>query len=119
MDEHRTAKYKRIFVRGGVRYSFFCDLSGALVCTTDIRAKDDIMDAWHSSGKQMFNLCHRCGRWVSDPMYNPETWECVQCSPWEEKPVFCPQCGKKVVKDGALCHRCHARLKYSEAVEWR
>ena len=117
MDEHRTAKYQKIFERGGVRYRFFCDLSGALVCTTGIQAKDDITDAWNKKGKPMFNLCQRCGRWISDPMYNPETLECVQCSPGEEEPIFCSHCGEKVADDGVFCHRCHARLKYRETEE--
>ncbi len=43
MDEHRTARYKRISEGGKVRYLFFCDLSGALVCTTDLHSEDDFL----------------------------------------------------------------------------
>ena len=119
MDEHRTAKHQKVFEKGGTRFLFFCDLSGSLVCTTDAQVNDDLTEAWNKQGKQMFNLCRRCGRWVSDPMYNPETLECVQCSPWEDKPLFCPHCGEKATDDGTFCRRCHARLRYSEALEWR
>lgn len=31
--------------------------------------------------RSRFNLCHKCGRWASDVMYNPNTLECVDCSP--------------------------------------
>jgi len=117
MNEHRTARYRKISEGGGIRYLFFCDLSGALVCTSDIQMKDDLMNAWNGSGKQLFNHCHQCGRWVSDPMYNAETLNCVCCSPWEEQPAFCPQCGEKVAGEDAFCHKCHARLKYREKEE--
>jgi len=112
MDDHKTARCRTIAESGGFRYQFFCDLSGALVCTTKLQKEDDPLRAWAETGKKLFSQCHRCGRWVSDPMYNAETWECVQCSPWEEKPAFCPQCGESVVDDEAFCHHCHARLRY-------
>ena len=112
MDDRKTARCRTITESGGFRYQFFCDLSGALVCTTKLQKEDDPLRAWTETGKKLFSQCHRCGRWVSDPMYNAETWECVQCSPWEEKPAFCPQCGESVVDDAAFCHHCHARLRY-------
>ena len=34
MGERRTVTYKIITDSGGNRYTFFCDLTGALVCTT-------------------------------------------------------------------------------------
>lgn len=118
VEEHRIAKYKRIIESGGFRYRFFCDLSGALVCISDLQTEDSPMQAWVKNGRAMFSQCHRCGRWVSDPMYNAETWQCVECSPWEEKPAFCPQCGEPVVDDDVFCHRCHARLRYRETEGW-
>ena len=117
MDEHRTARYRKVIESNGFRYQFLCDLSGALVSTTNLQKKDDPMQAWADAGRRMFSKCHRCGRWVSDPMYNAETWECVQCSPWEEQPAFCPQCGASVLEDEAFCHRCHARLRYHKTEE--
>ena len=33
-EKHKTAAYKIIPSQGGNRYSFFCELSGMLVCTT-------------------------------------------------------------------------------------
>ena len=117
MEGHRTSRYRRISGYGGFRYQFFCDLSGALVCTTKLQEADDPVQAWNREGRLRFSQCHRCGRWVSDPMYNAETWECVQCSPWEEKPAFCPQCGESVVDDDVFCHKCHSRLRYRETEE--
>ena len=35
-----------------------------------------------------FNPCGRCGRWVSDVMYNADVHECVACAPWENLPHF-------------------------------
>lgn len=32
---HKTARYKVIADSGGNRYSFFCDITGALLHTTD------------------------------------------------------------------------------------
>ncbi|MBQ2954915.1 MAG: hypothetical protein IJE08_00485 [Clostridia bacterium] len=117
MDGHKTARYRKISGYHGFRYQFFCDLSGALMCTTDFQKEDDPLQAWATKGRKLFSRCQKCGRWVSDPMYNAETLECVRCSPWEEQPAFCPQCGESVLEDRAFCHRCHARLKYRDKEE--
>ena len=118
MDGQRLATCRKLFEPGGVRYQFFCDLSGALVCTTALQPEDDPGQAWWREGRPMFSQCQRCGRWVSDPMYNAETMQCVQCSPWEEQPAFCPQCGKKVAEDATFCHCCRARLRYADEGEY-
>lgn len=70
--------------------------------------------AWRLEVREHFNLCHKCGKWVSDVMYNPNTLECVQCSPWEEKSAFCPRCGENVLNDNIFCHHCGGRLQYGE-----
>ena len=94
----------------------FRDLSGALGCTTKpVRAdtpEEELMLAWESEGRQQFNMCHRCGKWVSDAMYNSDVPECVECTPWEEEPEYCPRCGQKLSKPGKLCSRCGAPLRY-------
>jgi len=115
MNRHLTARCKAVQKGSATLYQFFCDLSGALVCT--VKAADNPEQAWQAEAKKHFSQCRRCGRWVSDPMYNAETWQCVQCSPWEEEPAFCPHCGEKVVDDEVFCHRCRARLKYRETEE--
>ena len=117
MDGQKTATCRKLFEPGGIRYQFFCDVSGALVCTTDVCTDDDPVRAWKDEAKKNFSRCQRCGRWVSDPMYNAETMKCVQCSPWEEQPAFCPQCGKKVAEDATFCHCCRARLRYASEEE--
>ena len=111
-----TASYKLIADAGGNRYQFFCDLSGALACTTEpIRTdtpEEALMIAWKREGRQHFNQCHKCGRWVSDVMYNADVMECVDCAPWENVPKFCPQCGKRLPSPERFCSKCGAKLLY-------
>lgn len=118
MEPHRMAAYRVIQDGGGLRFRFFCEASGAALCTTGIipaRPLDRALDyAWETEGRAHFNLCHRCGRWVADVMYNADTLECVDCSPWEEEPAFCPQCGARVASRDEFCGRCGARLRYGE-----
>lgn len=87
--ENKSAPYKIIFDAGGNRYRFFCERSGMAVCTTGpVRAdtpEQELRLAWESEGKKQFNYCHKCDRWVSDEMYNPDTLECILCSPHEKK----------------------------------
>lgn len=117
---HRTAAYRVLQDGGGMRFRFFCEVSGAAVCTTRIMPLQPVetarMKAWQTEGREHFSRCQRCGKWVADVMYNPNTLECVDCSPWEEKPAFCPQCGTDVRSDGLRCHRCGRRLQYER--EW-
>lgn len=116
MKGNPTARYKIISDTGGNRYQFFCDLSGALVCTTKpIRAdtpEQELLLAWESEGKREFNPCRKCGKWVSDVMYNADVLECVECAPWEDPPNFCPQCGKKLSAPERYCPKCGAKLLY-------
>ena len=116
MEKKSTASYKVLTEPNGNRYRFFCDLSGAIGCTTKpIHAEtpeEELRLAWESEGKQEFNLCHRCGRWVSDVMYNADVLECVMCSPWEEQPKYCRNCGQKLLHPGKNCTKCGAPLRY-------
>ena len=104
---NKTAKYKIIADSGGSRYRFFCDLSGMVLCTTQpVRAdtqEKELMLAWESEGKKHFNVCSKCGRHVSDTMYNADTGECVDCSVWEERPRFCAHCGKPIAAKEVYC----------------
>lgn len=120
MDESRTriARYKRLSGSDGNRYQFFCEVSGALVCTTDRILLDtperEVEFAWQSEGKKCFNRCQRCEKWVSDVAFNVETLECVECSPWEEEPAYCPHCGAKVSEEETFCPECGRRLRYGK-----
>ena len=93
MAEKLTATYKIISEKAGNRYQFFCDLSGALCCTTKPIKMDnpqkELEVAWNNEGKSMFNQCRKCGNWISDVMFNPDALECVGCSPWEK--IECDQ----------------------------
>lgn len=56
MEAQKTAAYKIISDAGGNRYRFYCELSGALACTTEpIRAKtpeEELRIAWETVGKK-------------------------------------------------------------------
>ena len=121
MIRRKTAAYQMVSERAGRRCRFFCDRSGALVYTSDPLPTDDredsLMWAWYGGGRKHFNLCPSCGRWVSDPMYNADTLECVACSPWEAQPIFCPHCGEKVAQSDVFCPHCRKRLRYGKEVK--
>ena len=114
--EKITAAYRKIINPNGNQYSFYCDLSGALVCTTqDVFAdseEEELLIAWKSEGEQHFNRCHKCGKWVVDVMYNAEVLECVSCAPYEEEPQYCKSCGAKIVNVSKKCPVCGMPLVY-------
>lgn len=115
---HHTAAYRVLQDSGEMRFRFFCEVSGAAICTTapaQTQPVEAALDkAWISERWEHFSLCHRCGRWVSDLMYNPNPLECVDCSPWEETPAFCPHCGARVQDEHIFCRACGKRLQYGE-----
>ena len=115
-EKHKAAAYKIIPSQGGNRYSFFCELSGRLVCTTETYYADDpeaeLSAAWEAEGKKNFNFCHMCGRWVDSIVYNPDMLTCVNCVTLEEEAKYCKHCGAKA-KDGEIvCSVCKKRLLY-------
>lgn len=116
MPKKKTAHYKIITVFGGRQYQFFCDLSEALVCTTKVYSETDPAAepelAWNAEGKKHFQLCHKCGKWVIDAMYNADALECVACAPWEDTPKFCKFCGTRVSVFDAICPKCGKHLIY-------
>ena len=120
MKDHATAKYRVIADSGGSRYRFFCDVSGMALCTTKpIRGntqEEELKTAWETEGRQHFNRCAKCGKWVSDPMYNADTLQCVDCAPWQEKPNYCSHCGKPISHSTRYCSACGTRLRYGEVV---
>ncbi len=67
-----------------------------------------------AEGRQRFNRCRRCRRWVSDAAYNATTLACVECSPWEEDyPLYCSQCGETASEGEIFCRACRCRLQYA------
>ena len=88
MAEKLTATYKIISEKAGNRYQFYCDLSGALCSITKPikveNSQKELELAWDNEGRSMFNKCQKCGKWICDVMFNPDTLECVDCSPWDE-----------------------------------
>ncbi len=110
-----TAKYKVIADSGGRHYQFFCEASGVLVHTTNpIRAvsAEELKLAWETEGRAHFNQCQKCGRWVSTVMYNADVFECVDCTPWENAPHFCKQCGVEISSRDTYCSKCGTKLQY-------
>ncbi len=112
----KTATYKIISDAGGNRYQFFCDVSGALACTTKpykAETPDKELElAWESEGRKNFNKCHKCGRWTIDAVYNAEVFECVECAPYESEPKYCKSCGEKIKGKTKLCPKCGKPLLY-------
>jgi len=114
MIEHPTARYSILADPDGNRYRFFCEVSGMVLCTTGpIRADTQaqaLQLAWDTEGKRHFNRCMKCGKWVSDPMYNADMLQCVDCAPWEEARKYCTHCGEKRSPAARFCTVCGADL---------
>ena len=124
-DAAKTATYKSIADAGGGRVlRFYCDISGELLYTSPpIRAETEEQarsEAW-AEGRKRFCRCRNCGRWVSNLMFNPHTEQCVDCTPWEDLPFYCRQCGAKLARDvyPDRCPRCGALLLGVEEEEVR
>ena len=118
--EKKTANYRVVPEGNGNRYEFFCDLSYALVCTSDPvkadNAEEELLRAWNECGNGNFNRCKKCGRWVIDAMYNPDVLSCVKCAPIEDHPDYCPVCGAKTSDPSNYCHICGAKLFLREDI---
>ena len=117
MTESRTAKYKVITDDFGYRFIFYCDVSDAHVCTTSRiyhgnSEKEALLVAWQTEGREHFNRCHKCGRWVIDAVYNAEVLECVECAPYEAEPKYCKNCGTKIEGYFKICSCCGKKLIY-------
>lgn len=119
--QKKTANYEIVSTPHGNAYRFFCDLSGALcIETASYKNKEpekELMLAWEHEGKDKFNMCHKCGNWVSDVMYNPDVLNCVRCSPIEDIPEYCPKCGTKTEDSETFCHKCGVRLMYGGEID--
>jgi len=116
MVKKKMAHYKVISDSGGNRYGFYCDLSGALLCTSKVYSgepsEETLTLVWEEEGKAHFQFCHKCGRWVMDAMFNADALECVSCAPWENTPEFCKFCGIKVSHSDSVCPKCGKGLIY-------
>jgi len=121
LKEKKTANFRIVPDKNGNRYEFFCDLSYALVCTTAPIKKDkpeeELLFAWETEGRQHFNKCQKCGKWIIDAMFNPDVFTCVNCTPIEEYPDYCPECGAETKDTGYFCHICGTRLLYGGEME--
>ena len=120
-ENHKAAAYKIIPSHDGNRYSFFCELSGILACTTRAYYADDpeteLLQAWESEGRKSLNFCHMCGRWVDSIVYNPDMLMCVNCAPLEEEAKYCKHCGSKANNGDIICFVCGKKLLYGGADE--
>lgn len=121
MTERRTAKYKVVADSGGYRFIFYCDVSDAHVCTTKESycgntEEEALLAAWQAEGREHFNRCHKCGKWVIDAVYNAEVLECVECAPYEAEPKYCKNCGTKIEEPVKVCPSCGKKLFYEGSV---
>lgn len=111
---HEIADYRMSVEPDGYYFRFYCVISGALLCVVgpiqEGTREMALEIAWQAEGRSHFNQCHKCGRWVSDVMYNADTLECVECSPWELFPNFCPNCGSEHSGAELFCSSCGIRL---------
>lgn len=91
----------------GAQYTFFCQLCGKKVYTTDplwaenLHKEEGIA---RREARYWFNRCLRCRRWVCDECYNENKMQCTECAP-----RTCPQCGGQVAKGEQFCTCCGAR----------
>ncbi len=110
INKNLTADYKIKYEEKGYRYQFICGLSEAVVCTTKLFdgniSEKELLEAWEAEGRECFNKCHKCGKWVIDAMYNADVLECVDCAPWQEQPNYCSNCGKKIDSCENTCSEC-------------
>lgn len=116
MVDSKNAAYKIISDTNGNRYQFYCNLSGALACTTEPfngkTPEEELLTAWDTVGRNYFNFCHKCGRWVIDAAYNADVFECVDCAPYEEEPKYCKNCGIRIETPLGNCPSCGYKLIY-------
>ena len=121
MTEKNVARHKLLTDSSGYRFLFYCDVSGAHVCTTkEVYHADTpeaaLLSAWEAEGRRHFNRCHKCGKWVIDAVYNAEVLECVACAPYETEPQFCKNCGARVQASIRHCQSCGKKLIYEVSV---
>ena len=118
MEKQKIADFKILKEEKGTRYRFFCQASGMVMVTTKCypgtNPEQELETAWNNEGRSHFNLCHKCGKWVCDAMYNADVLHCVDCTPWEDKPKYCTQCGTKVDITDVFCRKCCVKLQYRE-----
>lgn len=117
MPERNTATYKVLTDSSGYRFKFYCDLSGAFVCSTQkayyAKTQEEALQAaWQAEGRNHFNRCRKCGKWISVAMYNVDVLECVGCAPFEAEAKFCKNCGIKIRKLTKQCPACGKPLAY-------
>lgn len=117
-ERQRFPAKHRVLSDGGRRYAFYCDLSGMLVYTTSVipgsisapGTPSELQTAWEEA-KPHFNFCQSCGRNVCNEMFNADKLECVDCSPWVNKPRFCSLCGARLNEGDNNCTNCGARIQ--------
>jgi predicted nucleic acid-binding Zn ribbon protein len=108
-----TARYEKEDTPDGIRYTFFCGVSGAAVYTTDpICAADEnaALEIAKREAKRHFNFCWECGVWIGDKAYNIDEMKCVNCAPFTVVPRYCPECGSPVRAGSEKCPRCESLI---------
>lgn len=116
MDKNTTAAYHKTPEKTGNRYHFRCAVTGAQFSTVQTyqaaTPRQEPLLAWQTEGRNHFNQCQRCGRWVFDVAYNPEVLECIACAPFECEARYCKFCGARVPAERRTCPTCGRPLYY-------
>ena len=76
--------------------------------------EEELMLAWEKEGRQHFNQCRKCGRFIIDAVYNPSVFECTDCAPFEYETRYCKSCGAKIDAgaEERFCPVCKQKLHY-------
>lgn len=118
-----TAPYSAS-TRGAERcFTFYCALSGRLVCEVRVAADkfpvpgDALAEAWRGA-RPYFNRCVSCGRWVADTAYNIDELRCADCAPRKEEARLCASCGESVPSGSLFCAHCGRALSAAKETPW-
>jgi hypothetical protein len=110
------ARYIKETTPNGDKYTFFCDLSGAVVHTTDpicAVGEEAALALAKRESRDYFNRCRQCGKWIGDTVYNIDEAKCVECAPFDMAPHYCTECGGPLKENAETCAGCGARVKYT------
>lgn len=88
MNPEFTAPHTVRMSAEGVRYTFYCDLTGEPVFTTAPIAHctpQEELACAIAEARPHFNRCIRCGKWICDNAYSIDEMLCIRCAQQQKK----------------------------------